>query len=41
MCRRMNYITPPNVSQERGGGADVPLFETSKTNTGTQPKMLG
>ena len=22
----------------RGGGADVPLFETMKTNAGTQPK---
>ena len=22
----------------KGGGADVPLFETIKTNAGTQPK---
>ncbi len=22
----------------KGGGADVPLFETTKTNAGTQPK---
>ncbi len=30
-----NWVKP---SYKGGGGADVPLFETIKTNAGTQPK---
>ena len=28
----------PHTCVERGGGVDVPLFETIKTNAETQPK---
>ena len=35
-CRGMTHLLTFYIS--KGGGADVPLFETIKTNAGTQPK---
>ena len=32
---RFKRVIPTTL---KGGGADVPLFETIKTNAGTQPK---
>ena len=37
LCTSNNLINRSILCQ-REGGADVPLFETIKTNAGTQPK---
>ena len=31
-------ISSAESATKKGGGGDVPLFETIKTNAGTQPK---